>query len=240
MIKAIRRFYNFYLSPEKEFVRRLRRLLGFTPAYLKLFKLAFHHKSSNDGKVSPYGGQSNERLEYLGDTVLSTVVINYLYHKFPEKSEGELTELTSKIVNRKKLNELGKNLKIQNHIKYIKQKNGHKNLLGNALEAIIGAIYLDYGYKVAKKVIINAILKKHIKLKELGNQEKDPKSMILIWGQKTKNLVEFKGRILHQSTLYKSDLYINKKLICSSTRESKKLAERDVAQDARDILFLKE
>ena len=183
---------------------------------------------------------NNERLEYLGDTILSSVVISYLYKKYPKKSEGELTELTSKIVNRKKLNELGKNLKIQNHIKYIKQKNGHKNLLGNALEAIIGAIYLDYGYKVAKKVIINAILKKHIKLKELGNQEKDPKSMILIWGQKTKNLVKFKGRILHQSTLYKSDLYINKKLICSSTRESKKLAERDVAQDARDILFLKE
>lgn len=183
---------------------------------------------------------NNERLEYLGDTILSSVVISFLYHKYPKKTEGELTELTSKIVNRKSLNKLGEKLEIQNHIKYIKQRNGHKNLLGNTLEAIIGAIYLDYGYDVTEKVIIKAIIKKHVKLKELGREEKDPKSMILIWGQKTRNVVEFKGRILYDSTLYKSDLFINGKQICTSTKESKKLAEREVAQNARDILFLKE
>jgi len=183
---------------------------------------------------------NNERLEFLGDSILSTVVISFLYARFPNKTEGELTELTSKIVSRDSLNNLGKKLNIQSQVKYIKQKNGHKNILGNTLEAIIGAIYLDQGFETVKKVIVKSIIKKHIQLKILEKETKDPKSIILIWGQKTKNSVEFKGRVLHDSILYKSELFINGKLIATASKDSKKLAEREVSQQARDILFLKE
>ena len=96
MINSILRFYNYFFSADKQFARRLRPMLGFTPANMALFKLAFYHKSNSTDKL--YSVQSNERLEYLGDAVLGTIVAEYLFKKYPSSDEGFLTKMRSKIV----------------------------------------------------------------------------------------------------------------------------------------------
>ena len=107
-MKFLFKLYNYYLSPEKAFARRLYSLLGFVPANMAVFRLAFHHKSTvNDKNIS---SQSNERLEYLGDAVLGMVIAEYLFNKYPFKDEGFLTEVRSRIVNREHLNQLAKKI----------------------------------------------------------------------------------------------------------------------------------
>lgn len=191
MIKAIRRFYNFYLSPEKEFVRRLRRLLGFTPAYLKLFKLAFHHKSSNDGKTSPYGGQSNERLEYLGDAVLGTIVAEYLYKKYPTEDEGFLTKMRSKIVKRKSLNEIGFNMGLDEILSTFNNTRIAKSMLGNAVEALVGAVYVEQGYKLTTRFVLRKMLRNYVDVEGLETYDDNYKSQLLEHCQKKGQKVDY-------------------------------------------------
>ena len=192
MIKFIRRFYNYYLSPEKEFVRRLRRLLGFTPAYLKVFKLAFHHKSSNDGnRSSPYGGQSNERLEYLGDAVLGTIVAEYLYKKYPTEDEGFLTKMRSKIVKRKSLNEIGFNMGLDEILSTFNNTRIAKSMLGNAVEALVGAVYVEQGYKNTTRFVVRKMLKNYVDIERLETFDDNYKSQLLEHCQKNGQRVEY-------------------------------------------------
>ena len=191
MIKAIRRFYNYYLSPEKEFVRRLRRLLGFTPAYLKLFKLAFHHKSSNDGKISPYGGQSNERLEYLGDAVLGTIVAEYLYKKYPSEDEGFLTKMRSKIVKRKSLNDIGYNMGLDEILSTFNNTRIAKSMLGNAVEALVGAVYVEQGYELTTRFVLRRMLRNYVDVEGLETYDDNYKSQLLEHCQKNGQKVDY-------------------------------------------------
>ncbi len=191
MIKAIRRFYNFYLSPEKDFVRRLRRLLGFTPAYLQIFKLAFHHKSSNDGKSSPYGGQSNERLEYLGDAVLGTIVAEYLYKKYPTEDEGFLTKMRSKIVKRKSLNEIGFNMGLDEILSTYNNTRIAKSMLGNAVEALVGAVYVEQGYALTTRFVLRRMLRNYVDVEGLETYDDNYKSQLLEHCQKNGQRVDY-------------------------------------------------
>ena len=101
---TLRRFYNFYFSSEKDFARKIKPLLGFTPVRLNVFKQAFYHRSMNVDQSNK--SFNNERLEYLGDAILSTIVAEYLFKKYPGKDEGFLTKMRSKIVRRQTLNEI--------------------------------------------------------------------------------------------------------------------------------------
>lgn len=192
MVKTIRRLYNFYFSPEKEFVRRLRRLLGFTPAYLKVFKLAFHHKSSNDGnKSSPYGSQSNERLEYLGDAVLGTIVAEYLYKKYPTEDEGFLTKMRSKIVKRKSLNEIGYNMGLDEILSTFNNTRIAKSMLGNAVEALVGAVYVEQGYQKTTTFVVRRMLKNYVDVEGLETYDDNYKSQLLEHCQKNGQRVDY-------------------------------------------------
>ncbi len=191
MIKAIRRFYNYYLSPEKDFVRRLRRLLGFTPAYLQVFKLAFHHKSSNDGKSSPYGGQSNERLEYLGDAVLGTIVAEYLYKKYPTEDEGFLTKMRSKIVKRKSLDEIGFNMGLDEILSTYNNTRIAKSMLGNAVEALVGAVYVEQGYALTTRFVLRRMLRNYVDVEGLETYDDNYKSQLLEHCQKNGQRVDY-------------------------------------------------
>lgn len=192
MIKTIRRLYNYYLSPEKDFVRRLRRLLGFTPAYLKIFKLAFHHKSSNDGTKSPYGSQSNERLEYLGDAVLGTIVAEYLYKKYPTEDEGFLTKMRSKIVKRKSLNEIGDNMGLDEILSTFNNTRIAKSMLGNAVEALVGAVYVEQGYQKTTTFVVRRMLKNYVDVEGLETYDDNYKSQLLEHCQKNGQRVDYK------------------------------------------------
>ncbi|MDA9262169.1 putative dsRNA-binding protein [bacterium] len=205
---------------------------GVKPKNLNLYIQAFTHKSK-----SPEF--NNERLEYLGDTVLSSIVVSYLFKKYPKKDEGQLTILTSKLVSRKKLNEMGELLKLNEHIIAVEYDFGYKNILGNTFEAIIGAIYLDQGFEKTKDAIVMGYLEK-VDLVKIDEEEKNYKSILIVWGQKTGNKVIFQGRKLSETNKYKSTLYINGKKINSTAKESKKEAEQQIAEQALSTLLLRD
>ena len=193
MIKAIRRFYNLFLSPEREFVRRLRRLLGFTPAYLNVFKLAFQHKSNNAEQKDndPYGGQNNERLEYLGDAVLGTIVAEYLYKKYPLGDEGFLTKMRSKIVKRNSLNKIGDNMGLDELLSTYNNVRIAKSMLGNAVEALVGAVYVEKGYRGTTKFVVQRVLRSHVDIERLETFDDNYKSQLLEHCQKQGMKVDY-------------------------------------------------
>ena len=185
------RFYNYYISTDKDLAKKLKAILGFTPRRLNLFKLAFYHKSMknvNDG-IDDY---NNERLEYLGDALLSTIVADYLFKKYPNKDEGFLTKMRSKIVKRKSLNALAEQMGLDLILSSYSQGKLSSAMMGNALEALIGAIYLEYGYKFTKKYVVKQILREYINIHNLETIDDNHKSKLLEYCQKHGHNVDFR------------------------------------------------
>lgn len=182
---------RFYLSEEKHFYEAIKNIFGFYPENIFLYKLAFRHKSQAEELLNGIR-VSNERLEFLGDTVLSTVVADYLFRMFPFKDEGFLTEMRSKIVSRNQLNKLSLKLGIDQLIIHTQDKNNvYRSIKGDAFEAIIGAIYLDKGFKFTRKVLINRVIKNNFDLHELSTTDTNYKSKLIEWVQKEKKSIEF-------------------------------------------------
>lgn len=190
-MRQVRQFYNYYISTEKNLARKLKPILGFTPAYLPLFKRAFHHKSMNSINTGGYK-TSNERLEYLGDSILSSIVAEYLFQKYPTRDEGFLTKMRSKIVKRKTLNEIGEKMGLDMILSEYSNGKLSISMLGNALEAIIGAVYIEFGYNKTKKYVIKNILMKYLDIEELEQVNDNHKSILLEWCQKYNKEVNFK------------------------------------------------
>ncbi len=186
----IRETYNYYLSRDKHLAKKLRNVLGFTPKKLALFKLAFYHKSMNDQRTQ--NNHHNERLEYLGDSILSTIVAEYLFNKYPTNDEGFLTKMRSKIVKRTTLNSLASEMGLDMILSSYSQGKLSKSMMGNALEALIGAIYIEKGYKSTKNYVINEILLKHLDIHALEETDDNFKSRLLEWGQKNNVGVDYK------------------------------------------------
>jgi ribonuclease-3 len=171
---------------ERRFYVQLVRMLGFLPHRHSHYKLAFLPKSANAGLNNSLL-VNNERLEYLGDAILDAIVADYLFKRFPEGDEGFMTKLRARIVKRKNLDYLAKQLHIPELISSgILPGNTSKHLYGNTLEALIGAIYLDRGYKTTQRFFIKKILKKHIDLVQLVKKDPDYKSRIIEWAQKNR------------------------------------------------------
>jgi|TARA_B110000259_G_C13960157_1_gene380311 ribonuclease-3 len=231
-LKALFNLKKYAFDSGDEITTFFIKQFGVKPKNLNLYIQAFTHKSKS-------ADFNNERLEYLGDTVISSIVVTYLFDKFPKKTEGELTVLTSKLVNRKKLNEMGELLKLEKHIIAIKYDYGYKNILGNTLEAIIGAIYLDQGFDKTKAALVKGYLR-NVDLEKIDEEETNFKSVLVVWGQKTGNKVVFKGKKLPETAKYKSTLFINGKKINSTAKESKKEAEQQIAEQALSTLLLRD
>ncbi len=156
-----------------------------------MYKLAFRHKSQAEELLNGVR-VSNERLEFLGDTVLSAVVADFLFRMFPFKDEGFLTEMRSKIVSRVQLNKLSLRLGIDQLIIHTQEKNNvYRSIKGDAFEAIIGAMYLDKGYTFTRKILINRVIKNNFDLNELINTDSNFKSKLIEWAQKEKKSIEF-------------------------------------------------
>lgn len=135
---------------------------------------------------------NNERLEYLGDAILSTVVAEYLFKKYPNKDEGFLTKMRSKIVKRKTLNEIADKMGLDLILTDYSQGNLSKSMLGNAFEALIGAIYIENGYDVTRDYIIKQVLRKYLDIHELEDFDDNYKSQLLEWCQKKGKEVDYK------------------------------------------------
>jgi ribonuclease-3 len=175
----------------RNMLKQIRKITGFFPRNLYLYEIALTHKSAS--VYLPDGSSvNNERLEYLGDAILGAIIADYLYQHFPNNDEGFLTQLRSKIVKRKQLNKLAIRMGLSPLlILNTHQKQQKENILGNAFEALIGAVYLDKGYYKTRKFVIGKILEKHLDLEKLARKESDFKSRIIEWSQKNKKEIQF-------------------------------------------------
>lgn len=174
----------------KEFNSFFRNILGYIPRRTELYHVAFTHRSSS----SSHKGHriNNERLEYLGDAVLSAVVAEFLYKKYPFQGEGFLTELRSKIVSRASLNKLAVKIGLLELIEYQRDFfGGFKSIGGDAFEALVGAMYLEKGYKFTRRVIIDKILCTYLDVDSMATTDWNFKSKLIDWGQKNHKKVSF-------------------------------------------------
>ena len=181
------RIYKLYFSPDRKYIRSLENLLGFVPGNLRLYRMAFRHRSV---AVELKNGtkNSNERLEFLGDAILGSVIAGLLFKMYPYKDEGFLTEMRSKIVSRVNLNQLAKRLGLDEHIEYDNRLLSHTSkqgsLLGDTFEAMVGAIYMDKGYNFTRNFLLNRIVKPHIDIHTLELTETNFKSKLIEWCQR--------------------------------------------------------
>lgn len=211
-------------------------LLGFLPRSTSLYRLAFIPKSAQ--QKNPSGNQlNNERLEYLGDAILSAVVANHLFKLYPEGDEGFMTKLRARIVKRKYLDYLATEIGIPDMIKSeISTGTKSKHIYGNALEALIGAIYIDRGYGVARKFFERKILKEHIDLPQLARKDPDYKSRIIEWSQKYRVEITFESKEEHltgiKSPSFVSNILLNGEKKGIGRGDSKKEAEQQASRAA--------
>jgi ribonuclease III len=192
-LSYVKKLYNYHFSKDKLLARRLRPILGFIPSDLALYKLAFFHKSSNPAEKLAMGvTQNNERLEYLGDAVLGTIVAEYLFNKYPNFDEGFLTKMRSKIVKRNSLNKIGDKMGLDVILQEYNNTRLSRSMLGNAVEALVGAIYLECGYDKTRRYIIRKLLRKYLDIHELETYDDNYKSQLLEWSQKNGKVVSYK------------------------------------------------
>ena len=208
----------------------LKNQLGIIPSNDLLYKEAISHssyKNISGEKVD------NERLEFLGDAFISMVVTDFLFYKYPEKDEGSLTKVRSKIVSREQLNKFGNAIELEKHLLYQKGKNNYKSLVGNAFEALFGAILLDKGYVKAKEIFEKSILNPYLDINQMLKENRDHKSDLLIYFQKKKEdiIFETRRRKTKNGKIFFSSIIIkDKKQIGQGTGSSKKAAEQDASK----------
>ena len=207
--------------------------MGFTPSRLDIFKLAFSHKSTSSDKG--YAAQNNERLEYLGDAVLGTIVAEYLFKKYPNSDEGFLTKMRSKIVKRKSLNKIGDKMGLDVLLSEYNNTRLSRSMLGNAVEALVGAIYLEKGYDGTQRFIVRKILRNYVNVHELESFDDNYKSQLLEWCQKNGQTVNYK--LLARYKFEKRDRFkvavmVNGKRLAIADDFNKKSAEQTASEKA--------
>lgn len=231
-----RRINGTYILPKREFSSRLKKILGFKPGNLKLYEIAFIHRSATfsmpDGKKV-----NNERLEYLGDAVLDAILSDYLFEKFPDATEGFMTKIRSRIVNRDILNQLAVSMGINDIlISNISSVQPTRNLYGDALEALIGSVFLDKGFKKTKKLFIRNVLNKYLNLENIINTDTDYKSLVFEWVQKHKSSLIFTYNeeydFNRKKSVFSTTLIIDKEEMGEGHGSSKKEAEQEAASQA--------
>lgn len=185
MLSTIGRFVFIPFSRNRKLARKLNPVIGFVPTRIRLYEMAFIHKSASI--VMPNGEViNNERLEYLGDAILDAVVADYLFKNFPDKDEGFLTKMRSKMVKRKHLNLLAYRIGLHKLIvTHTNPVNISKHLYGNAFEALVGAIYLDKGFRKSCH-FVDRIISRYVDIEKLKQSDSDYKSKLIEWAQKKK------------------------------------------------------
>lgn len=233
MIDFILRPFRRNFGKDKIFFRIIDDMFGFIPNNIELYKLALIHKSAS---ITLDNGQhiNNERLEFLGDAVIETITSDYLFIEFPDKSEGFLTQMRSKMVSRQSLNAVAKRLGLDDHV--ITNTTNHssqKHIYGDAFEAMMGAIYLDQGYDFVNRLLINKIFVEHLKPSTLVEAETDFKSRLIEWCQKNHHTIQF--NTAQDKTYSSSHPFFYSKILIDNIEvgygagESKKEAEQRAA-----------
>jgi ribonuclease-3 len=237
--------YGTYLLDKQDFNSSLRKITSIRTANLRIYEAAFIHRSASfylpDGKRI-----NNERLEFLGDAVLDAILSDYLFEKFPDASEGFMTKIRSRIVNREVLNQLAISMGLDKILVCnVNSTHSTRNLYGDALEALIGAVFLDKGFKKTKDLFIGKVFRKYLDLATIVNTDSDYKSLVFEWVQKHKTNLTFTYNEEYDFKLKKSvfstTLIINKEEFGTGQGASKKEAEQEAAGKAwvrlKDLTF---
>ncbi|MFZ4057270.1 MAG: ribonuclease III [Ferruginibacter sp.] len=225
-------------SKQKEFTKQLSNVLGFSPGDINLYRTALSHRSVREG-----ADENNERLEFLGDAILSSIVANYLFMKYPYKGEGFLTEMRSKMVNRQQLNDIGIKMGLKRITIYNKHDNSLKisQIFGNTLEALIGAVYLDKGYNRTQKWVEKYIISTHMFMDDLENIEINIKNKLYGWANKNGKSLEFETlneKVENGRRLFTIGATVDGELVAEGKGFNKKDASQIAAQLAVDKLGL--
>jgi len=236
-------FLKYYFSSNRVLFIRIKQIIGSTPYNLSCYQQSLRHHSTANKIHNSGSKDSNERLEYLGDAVLNSVVAEYLFKKYPYKDEGFLTELRSKIVSRVSLNDLALKIGLSKLVDYDKKSmqniNLRNSIFGNALEAFIGAVFLDQGYKKSKYFIIEKLIRYHIDVDKLQQTEKNFKGRLIEFTQKAGLNLDFNvSELAHgKQKIYKLTVIIDDKVFGEAEHTNKKQAEQQASEKA--LLFLK-
>ncbi len=223
---------------EKEFKKQLNNVLGFTPGDLSLYKTALSHRSVREG-----ADENNERLEFLGDAVLSSIVGHYLFRKYPYKGEGFLTEMRSKMVNRQQLNDIALKMGLKKITFYNKYDSSLKisQIFGNTLEAVIGAVYLDRGYLKTQKWVEQYLILPHLFMEDLEGVEINIKNKLYGWANKNGKALEFETldeRFENGRRLFTIGATVDGEMVAQGKGYNKKDASHIAAQLAVEKLGL--
>jgi ribonuclease-3 len=220
------------------FRKQLRNVLGFTPGKPVLYKTALTHRSIKEGS-----DQNNERLEYLGDAILSAIIADFLFKRYPYKEEGFLTEMRSKMVNRNQLNDIAIKMGMKKISFFNKFDSSLKmsQIFGNTLEAVVGAIYLDKGYDKTNQWVMERIIQPYLFMDDLENLEINHKNKLYGWANKNGKNLEFDTldeRIEGGRRLFTVGAMVDGELIAQGRAYNKKDASQIAAQVAMDKLGL--
>ena len=235
--KSLTDYIHFlFRCKDKAFARHLREILGFYPRNISVYREALIHRSVNHHRPHEQR-KDNERLEYLGDAVIESVVSDLLFHHFSGKKEGFLTSVRSKIVQRSSLNRIAKEIGIVELIQSTHINHTHNSFIsGNAFEALIGAIYLDRGYAHCYRFFKERIIGKHIDINKVAREEDNFKSKLIEWGQKMQYEVAFEvveeNIIGTNSPTFKSRVCIEGIEAGSGFGYSKKESQQHAAKEA--------
>lgn len=223
------------------FFGRLKKITSLKIVNVEIYQKAFTHRSSN--LKDDNGNSINfERLEFLGDSMLSVVISALLFQSFPEAKEGTLTKYRAKIVSRENLNNIGEKLGLIEFIDGDIKANLGNNIHGNLLEALIGAIFIDRGYVKCKEFILKKIVSDYVDLDQLKHTILSYKGLLLEWGQKNKKIVQFKtdrDKGLDPKFNYTTSVYLNNKLVVKAREISKKKSEEKSARRAYHAMNIK-
>lgn len=231
--------YNYLLSADKHFVREVRNICGYVPKEIFLYRLAFAHSSVMGQQPRQQVDSAklcNERLEFLGDSILDAVIADYLFKIYPLKDEGFLTEMRSKIVNRKSLNEICRKLHLDTLVVHNQNGNINESMYGDALEAFIGAVYVDLGFEKAKGFILDKIVTNLITLQDVEEQVISYKNKLIEYTQKNRmGVLSFEVVEEQGSGHYKTFIVHAKtgeRVLGIGNGKNKKLAEQRASEDA--------
>ncbi len=236
MIRTLVQKIKLFSSDRKEFYLFLKSLLGVYPSNLKLYEIALIHKSASK-LDSQQNWVNNERLEYLGDAILGAVIAEFLYNRYPNMDEGFLTQMRSKLVNRTFLSELTFRIGLNNYIRSNTNNTAeNSHIYGDALEAIIGAFYLDKGYYPTKQFITRKLLLDYVDLIEVQRSNTNYKSQLIEWSQKVKMDITFETTE-HPENANSKPSFISKVILESEEvgrgeGASKKEAQQNASADA--------
>jgi len=241
ILRFFKNLFSKKTEEEKRLISFIKLMTGAKPLNLQLYQLAFKHSSVALKTPHQEFKVSNERLEYLGDAVLGAVIAEYLYKKYPYRDEGFLTEIRSRIVNRESLNNLSRKIGLANLVEFEGQKHNrnYQSIAGDALEAFIGAVFLDRDFFFCRKFILKRLLQPHLDIDKIVSTNLNFKSLLIEYAQKEGKEIEFvliDEKIQKGTPVFTVEVLVDGESLGKGMGQNKKKAEQAAAEKAYNLL----